>query len=274
MKRFSKRPEAVRVTEGSPRVKPRKSRAVVEYIYGKHAVLEAARERPEVLRELHIAPGFTDSKYLDDLLAASPIAPKSLNPKNPPRGISSNAPHQGVVAGIVPERLMVPYADFIASLTPSAATALLVLGEVQDPHNVGAVIRSAAAFGFAGVLIPPHNQAPITGTVVKVSAGMAFRIPLVAIGNVNTTLRDLKDRGFWIYGLEGGGNARTTTERFTHPTAFVLGNEGEGLREKTSELCDELIAIPIHSRCESLNAAAAAAVVMSSWSAQHPEALA
>jgi len=274
MKRFSKRPKAVTSTEVSSRVKPRKTRVALEYIYGKHAVLEAARERPEVVRELHIAPGFTDQVYLDALLAAARVSPNVLNPKNPPRGISSNAPHQGVVAGIEPERLMVPYADFIATVVPEAKTALLVLGEVQDPHNVGAVIRSAAAFGFAGVLIPPHNQAPVTGTVVKVSAGMAFRIPLVAIGNVNTALRDLKDRGFWIYGLEGGGKARTTTERFTHPVAFVLGNEGDGLREKTRELCDELIAIPIHSRCESLNAAAAAAVVMASWSAQHPEALA
>jgi len=271
MKRFMKNQRPVGQLLPS---RPRQPRAAVEYIYGKHAVLEAATQRPEVIRELHIAPGFTDSAYLDALLSVAPVSPKGLNPKNPPRGISSNAPHQGVVDGIVPERLSVPYADFIATVTPGAGTALLVLGEVQDPHNVGAVIRSAAAFGFAGVLIPPHNQAPITGTVVKVSAGMAFRIPLVAIGNVNTTLRDLKDRGFWIYGLEGGGTARSTTEQFTHPVAFVLGNEGEGLREKTRELCDERIAIPIHPRCESLNAAAAAAVVMASWSAQHPEALA
>ena len=151
--------------------------------------------------------------------------------------------------------------------------ALLVLGEVQDPHNVGAVIRSAAAFGFAGVLIPPHNQAPVNGTVVKVSAGMAFRIPLVTIPNVNTVLRDLKEDGFWVYGLEGEGTTKTTTEKYTRPTVFVLGNEGSGLREKTKELCDELLSIPIHPRCESLNAAAATAVVMAGWSAQHPEAL-
>lgn len=244
----------------------------IEYIYGKHAVLEAVTRRPAIVKELYIAKEFYDTTYIDQL-AASGLAFKVLNPKNPPRGISANANHQGVVAGIVPDLLMIPYKDFINALKPDAQTAILVLCEVQDPHNVGAVIRSAAAFGFRGVLIPPHNQAPVTGTVVKVSAGMAFHIPLVAITNVNTVVRDLKERGFWTYGLEGGGTASTTTEKFTHPTVFLLGNEGEGLREKTKEVCDGLISIPIHSKCESLNAAAAAAIVMATWSAQHPLAL-
>lgn len=253
---------------------PRKSKpkSSLEYIFGKHAVLEAVERRPDVVKELYLSADFSDTEYVSRLLKTG-LSPRPLNPKNPPRGISANAPHQGVVAGIMPERLMVPYADFVNSLTSDAHTALLLLCEVQDPHNVGAVIRSAAAFGFAGVLIPPHNQAPVTGAVVKVSAGMAFRIPLIAIGNVNTTMRDLKERGFWMYGLEGGGSISTTTEKFTHPTAFLLGNEGEGLREKTKELCDGLISIPIHPRCESLNAAAAAAIVMATWSAQHPKAL-
>lgn len=256
----------------NPKLPKKKARPSVEYIYGKHAVLEAITSRPDVVTELHIAKDFSDEQYLDRVMARG-HAPRPLNTKNPPRGISANANHQGVVAGVVTERLMVPYKQFVAELTTDASTALLVLGEVQDPHNVGAVIRSAAAFGFAGVLIPPHNQAPVTGTVVKVSAGMAFRIPLVAISNVNTAVRDLKEKGFWVYGLSGEGAVSTATEKFSRPTVFILGNEGEGLRVKTSELCDELISIPMHPRCESLNAAAAAAVVMASWSAQHPGAL-
>lgn len=268
---FKKTPAPLRTERPERSKKPK--RPAVEYIYGKHAVLEALERRPDIVRELHIAPDFSDQRYLDRLLKTG-VAPKVLNLKNPPRGISSNAPHQGVVAGIVPELLSVPYRDFMAATTITRDTALLVLGEVQDPHNVGAVIRSAAAFGFVGVLIPPHNQAPVTGTVVKVSAGMAFRIPLVAIGNVNTTLRDLQERGFFVYGLEGGGTASTATERFDRPSVFVLGNEGEGLREKTREACDALLSVPIHPRCESLNAAAAAAVVMAAWSTQHPDALA
>lgn len=272
-KSFPKKKSTSRHDGPPERLRKTAKRSVVEYIYGKHAVIEAVERRPDIVRELHVAADFSDARYLDRLLKAG-ITPRTLNLKNPPRGISSNAPHQGVVAGIVPELLSVPYRDFITNTAITPDSAFLVLGEVQDPHNVGAVIRSAAAFGFAGVLIPPHNQAPVTGTVVKVSAGMAFRIPLVAISNVNTTLRDLQDRGCFVYGLASGGAANTTTEQFDRPAVFVLGNEGEGLREKTRDACDALLSIPIHSRCESLNAAAAAAVVMAAWSTQHPGALA
>ena len=247
-------------------------RTTIEYIYGKHAVYEVLHERPDVVSEVHAAADFSDARIIE-LVKARGIRLKLLNEKNPPRGVSSNASHQGIVAGIIPEKLTVEYKDFKQTLVANEASALLVLGEVQDPHNVGAVIRSAAAFGLKGVLIPPHNQAPVTGTVVKVSAGMAFRIPLVTISNVNSTLRDLQELGFWVYGLDGNGTVSTATEKFTKPTVFVLGNEGSGLREKTKEACDDLISIPMHPRCESLNAAAATAIVLASWSTQHQEAL-
>jgi 23S rRNA (guanosine2251-2'-O)-methyltransferase len=247
-------------------------KAEVEYIFGKHAVREVLMQRPDVVVEVHLASDFGDESILN-LAESANVKIKNLNLKNPPRGISTKASHQGVVAGILPGKLTIPYKEFKSTLQFGPDTALLVLGEVQDPHNVGAVIRSATAFGLAGVLIPPHNQAPITGSVVKVSAGMAFRIPLVTIPNVNTVLRDLKSDGFWVYGLDGEGTTKTTTEKFVRPVVFVLGNEGSGLREKTKEVCDELISIPIHPKCESLNAAAATAVVLASWSAQHQTAL-
>lgn len=244
----------------------------VEYIYGKHAVSEVLEARPDIVVELHVTNDFSATEILDTAQKHK-IPLKVLNLKNPPRGVSSNASHQGIVAGILPRKLTVEYKKFKETLVTDEHTALLVLGEVQDPHNVGAVIRSAAAFGIKGVLIPPHNQAPVTGAVVKVSAGMAFKIPLVTISNVNSTLRDLQDSGYWVYGLDGEGTTDTTTEKFTKPTVFVLGNEGSGLRAKTKEACDDIISIPINPQCESLNAAAATAIVLSSWSAQHQAAL-
>lgn len=245
----------------------------IVYIFGKHAVYEALTYRPDVVRGVYLEAGFSDTKVLEKLANAPKAKRQLLNPRKLPGGLRSDAVHQGVIAGISITDLMVDYKIFKQTLDIIPKTCLLVLGEVQDPHNVGAVIRSAAAFGIAGVLIPPHNQSPVTGTVVKVSAGMAFRIPLVEIRNVNATLRDLKENGFWTYGLAGGGSASLHTEQFTKPTVFVLGNEGSGLREKTSEVCDELISIPMHERCESLNAAASAATVMYAWSVQHNEAL-
>jgi len=243
-----------------------------EYIFGKHAVAEALKQRPDIVKQIFLDLNFSEAAILRQIDSAK-LIPKLLNLKNPPRGVSANAAHQGIVAAILPEKLMVDYKDFIKKVNITADTALLILGEVQDPHNVGAVIRSAAAFGLAGVLIPPHNQAPVTGTVIKVSAGMAFRIPLVAISNVNSVARDLQKRGFWLYGLEGEGTVSSTSESFPKPSAFILGNEGSGLRQKTKELCDDLISVPIHPRCESLNAAAATAVVLAAWSAKHPQTL-
>lgn len=243
-----------------------------EYMFGKHAVSEALSQRPDVVKQIFLDLNFSDAKIMRQIEAAG-IIPKPFNLKNPPRGVSANAAHQGIVAAVLPEKMMLEYKEFINKLVVTADTSLLLLGEVQDPHNVGAVIRSAAAFGVAGVLIPPHNQAPVTGTVIKVSAGMAFRIPLVAVSNINSVARDLQKRGFWVYGLEGEGTVNTVSERFERPSAFILGNEGSGLRQKTKELCDDLISIPIHPRCESLNAAAATAVVLSAWSAQHPGAI-
>jgi len=244
----------------------------IDYIFGRHAVDELLQARPDVVVEIHASKDFADEKILD-LVTSLNIPLKLLNLNNPPRGVSSKATHQGIVAGITSRKLMVDYKDFKSTLNVTDHTALLVLGEVQDPHNVGAVIRSAAAFGLAGVLIPPHNQAPVTGTVVKVSAGMAFTIPMVSITNVNATLRDLQESGFWVYGLDGNGSTTTVTEKFSKPSVFVLGNEGSGLREKTKEVCDDILSIPIHSQCESLNAAAATAIALASWSAQHQPAV-
>ena len=102
---------------------------------------------------------------------------------------------------------------------------------------------------------------------------MAFRVPLVSIGNINQTVRDLKDAGFTIYGLAGEGAESINKATFDSPSVFILGNEGEGIRQKTRELCDGLLSIPMNPKCESLNAAASAAVALYAWSAKHPESL-
>ena len=189
--------------------------------------------------------------------------------------VGRDTAHQGVIATMDPSPLLMSLDEFLATLpvSGSAKIAIAILAEVQDPHNVGAIIRSAAAFGLAGVLIPEHNQAGVTGAVVKASAGMVFRVPLVSIGNVNNTLKVLKEKGFWIYGLAMDGKTSLGVEAFDAPSAFVVGNEGAGIREKTIQACDVTLSIPMHARTESLNAAVSAAIVFYEWSRKHPEAL-
>jgi 23S rRNA (guanosine2251-2'-O)-methyltransferase len=171
--------------------------------------------------------------------------------------------------------LMLPFPEFLAALTeggtrtPDAGTMLVLLDELTDPHNVGAIIRSAAAFGAAGILIPSHNQAPITGAVVKTSAGMVFRIPLVPINNVNQAIDTLKKEGFKTYGLVMDGDTALAEEPFDAPALMIVGNEGEGIREHTLARCDIRLRIPMDPRAESLNASVSAAVVLYQWSTRH-----
>ncbi|MFT5849879.1 MAG: 23S rRNA (guanosine2251-2'-O)-methyltransferase, partial [Patiriisocius sp.] len=224
------------------------------FIYGKHAVIEALTFRPDVITSLSIR-GDVKHEIDRELLSRVAIV-NTFKGDDVPKEVDRKATHQGMIAKIDRQKLVLTYEQFRETLEVTNDTCLAILGEVQDPHNVGAVVRSAAAFGVSAVLIPKHRQAGVTGTVVKVSAGMAFKLPLVEIGNVNRAIEDMKKEGFFIYGLDGGGDTQMHTEDFSKPTVFVLGNEGEGMREKTKEHCDMIVSIPMHDRCESLNASA------------------
>lgn len=246
------------------------------YIYGTHAVLEALQSPHKVVSKVFIAPTKKD-EMLYSALEKAKVPIFALDPAKLPKDVlkegRGEAVHQGVLGIISPTKLVRPYKEFIESLEVTSDTALVLLGEVQDPHNVGAIIRSAASFGVAGVLIPQHNQAQITGSVIKVSAGMAFTVPLISVANVNTVARDLKERGFWIYGLDGESTQAVGDEVYDKPSVFILGNEGRGLREKTREVCDILVSIPMHPQCESLNVSVSAGVALYAWSTQHKGAL-
>ena len=241
------------------------------FIYGKHAVAEALEFRPDVVLHLYLRDDQKNS-FASDLQSKAKHR-TIFSGDNVPPEVDKKAVHQGVIAKIDRYKLLQTYDDFREKLQVTPNTAVVILGELEDPHNVGAVIRSAAGFGLTAVLIPKHRQAGVTGTVVKVSAGMAFKIPLVEVGNVNRVVEDLKKKGFFVYGLDGEGDTSLHTEQFTKPTAFILGNEGEGLRAKTREHCDMVLSIPMHDQCESLNASASAAVTFYQWSAQHPDVL-
>lgn len=240
------------------------------YIYGRHAVKSLIQHAPQRVQGVFVS--LSNEKEFALICKAAHIRMEPLA-EHDFRKELEGAVHQGVVAKVVMEGLVLDYERFMKSFTPDASTSLVLMNEITDPHNVGAIIRSAAAFGAAGVLIPTHNQAPITGAVAKASAGMVFAMPIIAINNENQTIEDLKKRRFWIYGLEGEGANEISKEKFDAPAVFVVGSEGEGLRAKTREHCDVLLRVPMHSRTESLNASVSAAVVLAKWSEQHPEAL-
>lgn len=236
------------------------------YIYGKHALLEALTACPHIIERAFVAPQ-VDAPEVLRLLKENQIQTAALNDGGTLKEVGNDVSHQGLIALINPDRLLLPFETWVETLDMQTNPGVVLFDEVHDPQNVGAVIRSAAAFGIAAALIPEHNQAQITGAVVKVSAGMTFRLPLVRIGNVNQTIRALKEKGFWVYGLDMEGKT-VSKEEFGKPSLFVLGNESKGIRERTLELCDIPLSIPMDPRAESLNAATAAAIVMYQWSAR------
>ena len=259
--------EARRVPERS-----KSSPAGKIYVYGKHALMEAPRNTPRIIRKGFLAPDLRDAE-LHTLLEKNKIPTAKLAPGKGKEMVGKETAHQRVIFTMDTSALLVTNVEFLWTIDIGKDPSIAVLGEVQDPNNVGAIIRSAAAFGLSGVLIPEPNYAGVTGAVVKSSAGMTFRIPLVTIGNVNNTLKILKEKGFWIDGLAMNGTTSVGTGTFDAPSAFVVRNENAGIREKTLEACDVTLSIPIHERTESLNAAVSAAVVFYEWSKKHPEAL-
>ena len=240
------------------------------YIYGRHAVKELIQNHSQRIQGVFVSIGA--EKEFTELARRAHIRVEPLADHDFRKELDG-AVHQGVVAKVAMGGLVRDYDQFMHGLEVTPSTSLVLLNEITDPHNVGAIIRSAAAFGAAAVLIPTHNQAPITGAVAKASAGMVFAMPIVAINNENQTIEDLKKRRFWIYGLAGEGKNEIYKEKFDAAACFVVGSEGEGLRAKTSEHCDILLRVPMHPRTESLNASVSAAVVLAEWSKQHPEAL-
>ncbi len=144
-----------------------------------------------------------------------------------------------------------------------AAALVLVLDGVTDPHNFGAILRSAAAAGVDGVVFPERRSAQVNETVVRASAGTVGRVPLVRVVNLARALEDLKEAGAWVYGLAAGPRSTDyLAERFDRATVLVLGSEGEGLHQKIQERCDGLLAIGMPGGIESLNVSSAAAVMV------------
>ena len=169
--------------------------------------------------------------------------------------------HQGVVALAAP----VKFADLgevLQNWSSDKAPLLILLDGIEDPHNMGAIIRTAECCGATAVLIPKRHTAPINATVAKTSAGALESIPLVQVGNVAQTIEELKKQGFWVLGAHMEGQQTLYQADLTSPLVLVIGNEGKGLSRLTKERCDFLVTFPMYGRINSLNASVAAAILM------------
>lgn len=176
--------------------------------------------------------------------------------------LAAGLSHQGVIAetGTAPGLGEKQLPDFLDALPGPAF--LLILDGVQDPHNLGACLRSANAAGVDAVIIPRDRSAPLNATVRKVACGAAESLPVVRVTNLARTLRALRDAGIWVYGAAGEAETSLYEADFCGPLALVLGGEGRGLRRLTREHCDGLLSIPMAGAISSLNVSVAAGIFL------------
>lgn len=235
------------------------------YIAGKNPLFETLEQRPGEIEKIFLRDGLRgkDVHRIQEL-ASSHRIPVSRVPGSRLRELTDERQDQGVVALVSPIQYQDLH-DWLDQAEMNADTSLLLLDEIEDPHNFGAILRSAAAAGITAVVVPKHRQAPVTSTVFKTSAGTAGRIPIIRAGNLNQAILELKEQGFWIAGLQAGSATPLWEMDATVPLAFVIGSEGSGIRKKTLEHCDFHYAIPMHHGVESLNASVSAALVSYEW---------
>ena len=231
----------------------------MQVLSGIHPVTEALRAGQPVERIL-VAKGAGGPKVqLIIDLAKQANVPVRYEPREALDRASKAASHQGVVAFTSGQR----YAQF-AEL-PATAQLLVLLDGIEDPHNLGAIIRSAHAAGADAILLPDRRAAPVTEVAAKAAAGALAHMPIVRIGNVAQTLEKLKKEGYWIYGLTEHGTEQYDQVHFHLPTVLVVGGEGAGLHELVARNCDLLVKIPMYGKIGSLNVSVATGIALFEW---------
>jgi 23S rRNA (guanosine2251-2'-O)-methyltransferase len=232
-----------------------------EIVCGWHAVQAAIERRPGQVETVWLSGRREDKRVAAVELAArsAGIPVERVSPDELDE-LAEGVRHQGVVARVRQRATATGEHDLLALLKSAPTPLLLVLDGVQDPHNLGACLRSAAAAGALAVIVPRDNSAPLTPVARRAAAGAAETLPLATVTNLARTLRDLKEVGVWIYGASHDAEATIYETDLSGPIALVLGGEGKGLRRLTREHCDGLFRIPMSGAVESLNVSVAAGI--------------
>lgn len=231
------------------------------FIFGFHAITSRLRQNPGSIKEIIIDATRNDQRarslmQLADNHKIRVVASNSTKLTE----ITGSHRHQGVIANIDARQQQLDLDEILDSLTESAR--LLVLDGIQDPHNLGACLRVADAFGVHAVIAPKDRAVGLTSTVYKVSSGAADTVPFIAVTNLARTLKQLRDRDVWIYGTSEDAEHDLTHFQLQGSVAWVFGSEEKGMRRLTRENCDQLVRIPMLGSVESLNVAVSAGICL------------
>lgn len=227
-------------------------------LFGLHAVEAALANENRSINKLLMTENAENK--LAALVSKRGVAPERVTPRDLDRLLGPDTVHQGVM--LETELLEEPVLADLAEIAAGGGGPLIVLDQVTDPHNVGAVLRSAAVFGAAGVVMHRRHSPPLNGTLAKSASGALELVPVVLAGNLARALTELRDAGFTILALDGEAETLLEDEPLTGAVALVLGAEGKGLRQLTRETSDKLVKIATGGALDSLNVSNAAAIAL------------
>lgn len=225
------------------------------WLYGYHAVTAALQNPARTVH--HLLLSRETAKELPEKLIPENVFPESAGRAEFDQLLPAGAVHQGIAAFVSP--LPDLYETDIADKTPSV---VVILDQVTDPHNVGAVLRSAAAFDVDAVIVTQRNAPEATGALAKSASGALELVPLIYVSNLARTMDSLKERGYWCVGMDGAAKQTLRDAALPRKVALVMGSEGYGLRRLTAQNCDFMVKLPISPRVESLNVSNAAAIAL------------
>lgn len=231
-------------------------------IEGRNAVLEALRAGAPI-DKIYVARGETDASlgHIASTARSSGIVVVEAD-RRKLDAMSVTHAHQGVIA-VAAVREYASVEDILTAAREQGEPPLVVVcDELSDPHNLGAVIRTAECAGAHGVIIPKRRSAGLTAIVAKTSAGAVSHVPVARVANLPSLLKELKDAGLWIFGAEAGGTTSLYDADLKNPAAIVIGSEGKGMGRLVAENCDFKVSIPMKGKLNSLNASAAAAILL------------
>ena len=242
--------------------------SALEWVHGVHAVQALLERHADRVQRVYLARGRDDARAaaLAQAAVAAAVPLERVDPQRLDRLLGGQISHQGVAAEVRPlapwdeDRLTIALGEAVNA--GSAAPLVLALDGVQDPHNLGACLRTADACGALAVVIPKDRAVQVNATVRKVAAGAAESTPVVAVTNLARCLRDLKSQGLWVVGAEAAADKRADQVDLRGPIAIVMGAEGTGLRQNTRQHCDFLVRLPSLGAVESLNVSVATGMLL------------
>jgi 23S rRNA (guanosine2251-2'-O)-methyltransferase len=237
------------------------------FVIGRNPVLESLKFNPQAIRKIVLIESISDNKIKEIIRIAGKnkiFIEKKLK-KDFEQILDKKDKSEGVSQGVIAEVEEFKYAEFqqLLEKTKTKTNALiLILDEIQDPHNLGAVIRTSAAAAIDGIIITEKNSAKVNHTVVKTSAGAVNYIDIVQSRNIYKSIETLKEKGFTVLGTSLKAAKTIYEVNFRGKFAVILGNEGEGIRKNIVKLCDEQLKIPIADKVESLNVSVSAGIIL------------